>query len=204
MLHQARRRPSAAERKVVAVGINDDTGTSGRLRYAVAEAKDIHRRFSEGSPLLLDRDATRAKVLAGISEATWSHFACHAAAGDDPADGCLVLADGPLPVKEIMLQELGQPYLAFLSACTTAFGGAALLDESIHMASAFQVAGYRHAIGTLWPVADVIAPAFAQLVHNGLEAGSEPSAALHEATRKMRDLYPNRPDLWAAHIHFGP
>ena len=203
MLHQARRRRPAPERTVVAVGINDATQASGLL-HAVAEAKDVHKRFPTASQLLLNQDATRAKVLAGLDRTTWAHLACHAASSQDPADSCLALADGPLPVKDIMSRELRQPYLAFLSACTTAFGGAALLDEAIHMASAFQVAGYPHAIGTLWPVADAIAPAFAKLVYNEMESGSEPAYALHHATRNIRDLYPDRPYLWAAHVHFGP
>ncbi len=44
--------------------------------------------------------------------------------------------------------------LAFLSACETAQPGARLADEAIHLASAFSLAGYRHVIGTLWPVGD--------------------------------------------------
>jgi len=78
------------------------------------------------------------------------------------------------------------------------------LDEAIHMASAFQVAGFSHAIGTLWPVADVIAPAFAKIFYDKMQAGWEPARALHEATRNIRRMYPDRPDLWAAHVHFGP
>jgi CHAT domain-containing protein len=43
--------------------------------------------------------------------------------------------------------------LAFLSACQTARNPARdLLDEAIHLASAFQLAGYPHVVGTLWSV----------------------------------------------------
>ncbi|WP_216651350.1 CHAT domain-containing protein [Actinomadura litoris] len=37
----------------------------------------------------------------------------------------------------------------------------ALADEAIHLAAAFQLAGYRGVIGTLWPVADRPAVRFA-------------------------------------------
>lgn len=51
-------------------------------------------------------------------------------------------------------RHLGGGHLAFLSACTTAVGSAGLPDEAIHLTSAFQLAGYAHVIGTLWPAAD--------------------------------------------------
>jgi len=41
--------------------------------------------------------------------------------------------------------------LAYLSACSTAVTGPELADESVHIVSAFQLAGYQHVIGTLWP-----------------------------------------------------
>lgn len=202
-LQHARRRPPTLRQDALTVGINNVPGIPD-LSYAVAEAKDVHRRFATASPLLLNEDATRERVLASLDHAAWAHFACHASQATDPADSYLALFDGPLPAKEIMIRALDKPFLAFLSACTTAFGGTSLLDEAIHMASAFQAAGFPHAIGTLWPVADVIAPTFTKLVYDRMQAGSEPALALHDAMRHVRGLFPERPELWAAHVHFGP
>ncbi|MDT3442655.1 CHAT domain-containing protein [Pseudofrankia sp. BMG5.37] len=42
----------------------------------------------------------------------------------------------------------------YLSACSTARTGPALLDEAIHLTLAFQLAGYRHVVGMLWSVSD--------------------------------------------------
>ncbi len=45
--------------------------------------------------------------------------------------------------------------IAYLSACSTAENKAAWLsDEVIHLVSGFQVAGFPHVIGCLWPAGD--------------------------------------------------
>ncbi|MCA2227374.1 CHAT domain-containing protein [Nonomuraea aurantiaca] len=56
-------------------------------------------------------------------------------------------------MDELTSLVIDDGYLAYLSACTTAFGGVELLDESVHIASALQLAGFTHVIGTLWPIA---------------------------------------------------
>lgn len=81
-----------------------------------------------------------------------------------------------------------------------------LTDEAIHLASAFQLAGYRHVIGTLWPINDRLAARIAEAVYQGLASAgaSGAAAALHAATRRIRDERPDFPFHWAAHIHVGP
>jgi CHAT domain-containing protein len=50
----------------------------------------------------------------------------------------------------------------------TTYGGESLLDESIHIASAFRLAGVANVIATLWPVHDRSAPGlWAAHVHLG-------------------------------------
>jgi CHAT domain-containing protein len=97
--------------------------------------------------------------------------------------------------------------LAFLSACSTYQGGLALADEAIHLGSAFQLAGYRHVIATLWPTLD--SPPTVRItrsVYSGIDgpAGLDATAsALHRATREERDRAADAPSVWAAHIHCG-
>jgi CHAT domain-containing protein len=85
-------------------------------------------------------------VLSRLANARWAHFSCHGIPEPDPAESHLLLTDGPLPVRFIADLELPNAYLAYLSACTSAYGGTSLLDESIHIASAFQLAGFQHVI----------------------------------------------------------
>lgn len=86
---------------------------------------------------------------------------------------------------------------------------AALLDEAIHLTTAFQAIGYRHVVGTLWEINDVIAVKIAEEFYTALrtEAGAldtdRSAAALHGAARALRDRLPRTPSLWAAYIHSG-
>jgi CHAT domain-containing protein len=63
----------------------------------------------------------------------------------------------PLTVSSLLGTNLRQhaPFLAYLSACGTGqVGDAKYFDENIHLISGFQLAGFRHVIGTLWTVED--------------------------------------------------
>jgi CHAT domain-containing protein len=74
------------------------------------------------------------------------------------------------------------------------------------MAAAFQLAGYRHVIATLWPIGDRSAVQLADDIYRMLSAErtiDDAAAALHTATRRLRAIYAGRPSTWAAHIHNG-
>lgn len=67
--------------------------------------------------------------------------------------------------------------------------GTTLTDEAIHLASAFQLAGYRHVVATLWPINDRHAERLAEEVYDTVVAqGAAVTAqAVHEATKRLRD-----------------
>jgi CHAT domain-containing protein len=73
-------------------------------------------------------------------------------------------------------------------SCLLARPGGRLADEVIHLASAFQFAGYRHVIATLWPIGDWPAATFAADVYNILCKTGEDGAAkaVHAAVRRIR------------------
>jgi tetratricopeptide (TPR) repeat protein len=159
-------------------------------------------------------DPTRDKVLESLHEHQIAHFACHALAdGTDPGRSRLILPDharAPLTVTDISNLHLNGA-LAYLAACETSVTAPRLADEALHITAAFQLAGYRHVVGTLWSVDDRTAIELAidfygHLTDNGtIPPRVERSAhALHYATRRLRDRYPGTPTLWAAHTHSGP
>jgi tetratricopeptide (TPR) repeat protein len=158
-------------------------------------------------PRTAEADFEHVRTLLPASR--WSHFACHAASDlANPSAGLLVLQDHqrrPLTVLEISQLRLDRSEFAYLSACGTARAGERLADEAIHLATAFQLAGCRHVIGTLWPILDRTAVRIATHVYDTLStSGTRATAhALHEAVRRRRNSDSRRPSNWAAHIHNG-
>lgn len=187
----------------VVVGVDHAPGYPP-LNGATNEARATYTQVGGRTDLLLEDEAKVSAVRSRLDSASWAHFACHGAVEQDPADSHLALWDGPLPVREIAALDLGDAHLAYLSACATAFGGAQHLDEAIHIASAFQVAGFRHLVATLWPITDVQAPRLARQFYRRLASGDDPAAAVHHAVLALRDKYRDMPYLWAPYIHLGP
>ena len=204
VLHQARARsrPGGPDRPlVVSVPV---TAGQRTLPWADEEGNLAAARLSGELRILRGPQATRANVLAALASSTHVHFASHATSeAAQPSDSSLELVDGPLRVREIMRLRIEGARLAFLSACETAYGGNRLPDETIHVASAFQLAGFSNVIGTLWSIDDGAARRVAEFWYDALMQGHPHAVALHLATEQIRRRYPANPALWAAHIHVG-
>jgi hypothetical protein len=100
----------------------------------------------------------------------------------------------PLAVATLLEMKLYDDlsFLAYLSASGTGrIGNEKFLDESIHLISAFQLAGFRHVIGTLWEVNDEVCVDVARIIHEGIRDGHMTDESLceglHNAVRKPRD-----------------
>ena len=154
-------------------------------------------------------------MLAELPRHSIAHFACHCV-GDttSPSESHLLLHDyvfRPLTVSAISQLSLPDASFAYLSACETSATAPALADEAIHLTGAFQLAGYRHVIGTLWPVNDgaaerITASVYESMTSNGATSPDVTSAAvaLHDAVRTLRARCSgDRPSWWAAHVHLG-
>ncbi|WP_280239817.1 CHAT domain-containing protein [Nocardia abscessus] len=154
----------------------------------------------------MDETASRHQVLERLAGSVYAHFACHAVADlQDPAQGRLLVhdhQDNPLTVADVSELDLDAE-LGFLSACATSQAPLNLIDESLHITGAFQLAGFRHVIGTLWEIDDAISLELATAFYRAGNPGDAAAYALHSAVRELRDRYPRTPTLWAAHIHSG-
>ncbi|MFM9499033.1 caspase, EACC1-associated type [Streptomyces galilaeus] len=175
------------------------------LPGAEIEARRLLERFPQATHLA-DETATRVLVKHGLKSNEMVHFACHSRTDvEHPVNSGLVLADGLLPVRELVRLEYEvAPKLAYLSGCGTAQGGDRLADEAIHVCSAFQASGFAHVVGTLWPIHDMVAESMANGFYSRLDRDmADPAFAIQQTARGLRDRYPASPLLWACVIHLG-
>ena len=135
-------------------------------------------------------------------------------------------AEGRLTVREIGSLKL-QADLVFLSGCSTGLattaqsgpqqsnnllepGGAG--DDVLGLGVAFEVAGARRVIATLWDVADASSERFVKTAFEQVVAGAEPSEALQTARRALVEtpsdlgagLQTDHPAFWSPYFIVGP
>jgi CHAT domain-containing protein len=213
LTHARRTGPAGASSRVrlgdgrlVAVAMPQTPGASD-LPGALAEASALQARFPGQVDLLVGGQATQRAVLNQLPEGRWAHFACHGTAEiANPSTSRLLLHDHqtrPLSVLDVAGLRLADTELAYLSACETARPGGRLTDEAIHLASAFQLAGYQHVIATLWPIGDRHAVDIANDMYTALATTGDVAAAVHTTARRWRRRWPRTPAVWASHIHTG-
>jgi CHAT domain-containing protein len=202
-LRHARDRPTSPDPALVAVALARTPGQQPLPATAAEAAALVH-----GAPRavqLRDDEAGFDAVLGALTGSGWAHFACHAVSDPlSPSESRLLLHDRPLAVRDISRLRLQHAELAFLSACSTARGDERLADEAVHIASAFQLAGYRHVVGTLWSVLDATSARLAASFYERHRRGEPPAEALHAVVRELRAAQPMLPSAWAAYVHSGP
>ncbi|WBB78084.1 CHAT domain-containing protein [Micromonospora sp. WMMD882] len=194
--------------RMVAVALEKTPG----LHVLPAVERDLRtlvERFPGNLTSLTDASATRAAVLAAMRDSEFLHFACHAATDPtDPLASSLLLADGRLTVADLLRQGAGRGELAVLAACQTAATDMSFSDEPVHLASALQLAGYRHVVGTLWNVLDQAAAQlteefYAAFTRYGQDS-RQAAQALDDAIRTLRHRFPDQTYDWLAYVHMGP
>jgi CHAT domain-containing protein len=159
-------------------------------------------------------------ILQNLEHCSIAHFACHGLTNyADPSKSGLVLQkqdeagsliQDALTVHDVSELKLKRARIAYLSACSTAENSAARLrDEVIHVVSGFQVAGFAHVIGCLWPSADAVCVEVARAFYEALFRNGEKredkdvALALHEAVGATREMDWNQPLTWAQFVHYG-
>ncbi|MFD8087401.1 CHAT domain-containing protein [Kitasatospora sp. NPDC059722] len=222
---RAVRAASTVDRRslVVAMPVTPGLPNGAPLSKAAAEADWVGARLPSPQTFVatapLDGragadDPTKDKVLAALEQSAVVHLACHGITDrTDPSRSRLLLSDhrsDPLTVASLARINLDSADLAYLSACSTAANtNTDLMDEAIQLTSAFQLAGFRHVIGTLWEIDDAVAEQAARSFYDmlGNESGDlaipRSAEALHRTVHKLRDRYRAAPSLWAGYVHSG-
>ena len=173
-----------------------------------------------GAACTVPHPPLKKTVLDSLSSCSIAHFSCHGVT--DPSNPCnshlLLPGPGgtgadPLCIKELSNRNLDRSMLAYLSACHTAnYTSQTLLDEAIHIASGFQLAGFPHVVGTLWEANDrkarEVATEFYKNLFDSLDSGRGfadgiVAGALHKAVASLRREFEDNPILWGPFIHLG-
>jgi tetratricopeptide (TPR) repeat protein len=190
------------------VGVPGSPGSPG-LPGASYDRDYLAKLLGPRCTVLFAEDATVRAVSAALSSHRWVHFSCHGQQDlAAPSRAGLGLWDGTLTVAGLSAPGHNGQF-AFLAACQTATGGAALPDEAISLANAIHYAGYRHVVATLWAASDFAVAELTRMVYGDLASSgrlrtARSAEAVHSAVRCLRDSERSRPSWWAPFIHIGP
>jgi tetratricopeptide (TPR) repeat protein len=143
---------------------------------------------SAGHPLLNPR---KKRFLEALKDVELLHLICHGAVNrQDPSESLFLLEDwetDPLTVSVLASSETKKPQFAFLSTCYSASAQEdSLLDESLHLSLAVQLAGFPSVVGTLWEVNELAAVEVAEKIYEmmmeeGVVNNTKGAVALHAA-----------------------
>ncbi|KAI9684131.1 MAG: hypothetical protein M1829_003401 [Trizodia sp. TS-e1964] len=175
----------------------EHTPGSSSLPSATGGVERLHDICQSMELVPLKSGRCKEDIMSHLPHCDIFHFAGHGHTdNDDPSESYLLLEDwtsNPLTVTNLLELNLRKrpPFLAYLSACGTGqIKDESLTDESIHLISACQLAGYRHVIGTLWDVHDETSMEMARITYETLRDGglSDESVSwgLHKAAREIR------------------
>jgi tetratricopeptide (TPR) repeat protein len=225
LLHAQRNSTNAhkASRECLLVSMATTPGYPS-LCWAETETSLAARLYPDSASKLTLKNPCKKDVISHLKNCDVFHFAGHGKSDPyDPSESCLLLNDwqkDPLTIEDLIgLKRYGarRPFLAYLSACSTGENAAeGLLDESINLMTACQLAGFRHVVGSLWEIYDKYSEVAAGEFYKVLgEAGIIDDRAIawgvHQATRYLREHAKVAESsteanvfAWAAYIHVGP
>ncbi|KAJ5720225.1 TPR Domain containing protein [Penicillium malachiteum] len=194
-----RRSPPVVERgsrKAVLVGMEKTPGLKD-LPFVPLEMDKLGCLYGLLNLQICQPAPCREDVLSALNDCIIFHFAGHGETDQqDPAKSSLILDDGPLAVADLFETNLHnrKPFLAYLSACGTGqIKHDALIDEALHLIAAYQIAGFRHVIGTLWEVNDKTCVDAATILYSCVQernmTDASVSEGLHRASIKLREIW---------------
>ncbi|MGO8877882.1 MAG: CHAT domain-containing tetratricopeptide repeat protein [Desulfomonilaceae bacterium] len=193
---------------------------NGGLKFARLEltgklADTLVKNDKSGSHLCKGFDATKDNFLQNIKPSLKNYnkivFATHGYFGKDlPGimEPVLVLTlvplgtDGFLRMTEVMGLDINAEIIA-LTACQTGLGTKVSGEGTMGMGRAFQYAGGRSVLMSLWSVSEVASVRLVKSFFDHLKVGKSKPEALNLAKSELRKGIFNHPFFWAAFILEG-
>ena len=178
----------------------EHTPERSRLFNAPKEISMLHGLCKSMGFDPVEPQRRKKNVLLHLSQCKIFHFAGHGSTDEhDPSKGSLLLEDwqtDPLTLANVQGINLWEqrPFLAYLSACGTGqVRHERFIDENIHLISGYQMAGFRHVIGTLWEVNDKTCVDMARITYDAIREGDMTDESvcrgLHSACRELRNQW---------------
>ena len=184
-------------------------GALGALPATRFEAEAIASSFGDRARVYTGADAheDRVREISGSLRAL--HFACHGLIDHHfPLESGLALSagdddDGLLQAWEIMEDIRVDVDLVTLSACETALGRESDSEGLVGLVSAWEYAGARAVLASLWPVADEATATLMADFYRELAAGARRDDALrHAQVQQIKSG--ETPFHWAGFVLDGP
>lgn len=217
--------PSPEKQRILVLGMPKTPG-QGDLPDVVQEVSELTDLFPPEPVTTVKMNPTCDEVLRFLGDADILHFSGHGISSTvDPLMSCLLIQDWQsksLTISRLLgLGSCGGQF-AFLSACHSGGSpnsGFVLVDESLHISSAFQLAGFRTVVATLWYCHAYHSKTIASHLYKHMlnetrtVLPQRTALGLHHAVRELRDelrkmsgtrkMKPDDPLIWAAYIHSG-
>jgi CHAT domain-containing protein len=172
------------------------------LPGARAEVAALARR-SPAATVYVDGDATVQATLSALDGARLAHIAAHGVLRtDNPLLSALELADGPLTVYD--LEGLARPPgTVVLPACSSGVTAVSAGDELLGLVSALLALGARTVVAAAVPVSDDATAPLMLALHERLDRGDTPAAALAAARAAMDPDDDSAAAVAASFVCFG-
>ena len=174
------------------------------------EVENLRKLYPRASRIYLGADATEERAKAVDRETTHLHIASHGLLDDrSPLDSALALSippkqqegddNGLLQAWEIFEQVRIDADLVTLSACDTGLGKVLGGEGLMGLTRAFQYAGTRSVLASLWSVNDASTSELMRRFYGYLKDGQSKAAALRSAQLDLlRDSQFSHPFHWAS------
>jgi CHAT domain-containing protein/Tfp pilus assembly protein PilF len=172
------------------------------------EVQALQRLYPDSSQTYLGAAATEETAKAASRGASVVHFACHGLASEDtPLESALALSfphgwqpgrdNGLLQAWEVFEQLRIDADLVTLSACRTAVGKEMSGEGMLGLTRAFQYAGARSVLASLWAVDDGRTADLMKSFYRHLRSGESKDMALRAAQLHMIRSPASHPYHWA-------
>jgi len=175
-------------------------------------AKNLRTMYGPSTRVLTGLNANKGNFLANIAPGLARYgkvvFATHGYFGDKIPEPVLILtlvppgADGLLCMSEVMGFDMNADVVA-LTACQTGIGKHVSGEGTMAMGRAFQYAGSRSVLMTLWSVYVKASVDLVESFFLNMKRGKNKLEALALARKKIRDDGMDHPIFWAGFILVG-